>query len=125
MGFTEMEAIVAATKHGSELLRMEHLCGTVEEGKRGDLIVVNGNPLDDIAILQDRTKLDLVMKDGKVYVNHFGLPAGAAGDSRLRHGHREDPERQGRPSHDAHRCRGSARPVIRRGRISGPGSRRS
>lgn len=74
MGFTEMEAIVASTKHGSELLRMEHLCGTVEEGKRGDLIVVDGNPLDDIAILQDRTKLDLVMKDGKVYVNHFGLP---------------------------------------------------
>ena len=51
MGFTEMEAIVAATKHGSELLRMEHLCGTVEEGKRGDLIVVNGNPLANLKVL--------------------------------------------------------------------------
>ena len=57
MGFTPMEAIVAATKHGSELLRMEHQSGTVEEGKFADLLVVDGDPLDDIAILQDRSKL--------------------------------------------------------------------
>jgi imidazolonepropionase-like amidohydrolase len=74
MGFSPMEAIVAATKHGSELLRLDHLCGTVEEGKRADLLVVNGDPLEDITILQDRAKLDMVMKDGKVYVNNLGLP---------------------------------------------------
>lgn len=73
MGFTPMEAIVASTKHGSELMRNEHLSGTVEEGKRADLIVVNGNPLEDITVLRDRSKLDLVMKDGKVYVNQLGL----------------------------------------------------
>jgi imidazolonepropionase-like amidohydrolase len=74
MGFSPMEAIVAATKHGSELLRLDYLCGTIEEGKRADILVVNGNPLEDIAILQDRAKLDMVMKDGKVYVNNLGLP---------------------------------------------------
>ncbi len=74
MGFSPMEAIVAATKHGSELLRMEHLCGTIEEGKCADIIVVDGDPLDDIAILQDRSKLSMVMKDGKVMVNSLGLP---------------------------------------------------
>jgi imidazolonepropionase-like amidohydrolase len=74
MGFTPMEAIVAATKHGSELLRLDHLCGTVEEGKCADLVVVDGDPLADIAILQDRSKLDMVMKDGKVMVNQLGLP---------------------------------------------------
>ena len=74
MGFSPMEAIVAATKHGSELLRMEHLCGTVEEGKCADVIVVDGDPLEDIAILQDRSKLSLVMKDGKVMVNSLGFP---------------------------------------------------
>jgi imidazolonepropionase-like amidohydrolase len=74
MGFTPMEALVAATKHGSELLRMEHLCGTVEEGKRADILVVDGDPLADIAILQDRSKLTMVMKDGKVMVNTLGLP---------------------------------------------------
>jgi imidazolonepropionase-like amidohydrolase len=74
MGFSPMEAIVAATKHGSELLRMEHLCGTITEGKCADVIVVDGDPLEDIAILQDRSKLSMVMRDGKVYVNDFGLP---------------------------------------------------
>jgi len=74
MGFSPMEAIVSATKHGAELLRLDYLCGTIEEGKCADILVVNGNPLDDIVILQDRSKLDLVMKDGKVYVNNLGLP---------------------------------------------------
>jgi imidazolonepropionase-like amidohydrolase len=74
MGFSPMEAIVAATKHGSELLRMEHLCGTIEEGKCADILVVDGDPLADIAILQDRSKLAMVMKDGKVMVNSLGLP---------------------------------------------------
>jgi imidazolonepropionase-like amidohydrolase len=74
MGFSPMEAIVAATKHGSELLRMETETGTVEAGKYADLLVVDGDPVADIAILQDRRKLALVMKDGKVMVNTLGLP---------------------------------------------------
>jgi imidazolonepropionase-like amidohydrolase len=74
MGFSPMEAIVAATKHGSELLRMEHLCGTIEEGKCADVVVVDGDPLEDITILQDRSKLAMVMANGKVMVNSLGLP---------------------------------------------------
>jgi len=73
MGFSPMEAIVAATKHGSELLRMETETGTVELGKLADLLVVDGDPLEDIAILQNRSKLALVMKDGAVMVNTLGL----------------------------------------------------
>jgi cytosine/adenosine deaminase-related metal-dependent hydrolase len=69
-----MEAIVAATKHGSELMRMPDDTGTVEEGKFADLLVVDGDPLEDIAILQDRSRLAMVMKDGKVMVNTLGLP---------------------------------------------------
>jgi imidazolonepropionase-like amidohydrolase len=74
MGFSPMEAVVAATKHGSELMRMETETGTVEAGKLADLLVVDGDPLADIAILQDRSKLAMVMKDGKVMVNTLGLP---------------------------------------------------
>jgi imidazolonepropionase-like amidohydrolase len=74
MGFTPMEAIVASTKHGSELMRMETQTGTIEEGKLADLLVVDGDPVADIAVLQDRSKLALVMKDGKVMVNTLGLP---------------------------------------------------
>jgi imidazolonepropionase-like amidohydrolase len=74
MGFSPMEAIVSATKHGAELLRLEHECGTIEEGKCADILVVDGDPLADIAILQDRTKLAMVMANGKVMVNALGLP---------------------------------------------------
>jgi imidazolonepropionase-like amidohydrolase len=74
MGFSPMEAIVAATKHGSELVRMEAETGTIEPGKFADLLVVDGDPLADIAILQDRAKLAMVMKDGVVMVNTLGMP---------------------------------------------------
>jgi len=74
MGFSPMEAIVAATKHGSKLLRLEDETGTVEAGKFADLLVVDGDPLENIAILQDRSRLAMVMKDGQVMVNTLGLP---------------------------------------------------
>ena len=73
MGFSPMEAIVAATKHGSELVRMETETGTVEVGKYADLLVVDGDPLEDITVFQDRSRLALVMKDGEVMVNTLGL----------------------------------------------------
>jgi imidazolonepropionase-like amidohydrolase len=74
MGFTPMEAIVSATKHGSELMRTPDETGTVEAGKLADLLIVDGDPVEDIAILQDRSRLAMVMKDGKVIVNTLGLP---------------------------------------------------
>ena len=55
-------------------MRMEDETGTVEEGKFADLLVVDGDPLEDIAILQDRSRLAMVMKDGTVMVNTLGLP---------------------------------------------------
>ena len=53
---------------------METENGTVEVGKYADLLVVDGDPLEDIAILQDRSRLAMVMKDGNVEVNTLGLP---------------------------------------------------
>jgi imidazolonepropionase-like amidohydrolase len=47
-GFTPMEAIQAATIVSARAMGIEKESGTVEKGKRGDLILVNGNPLDDI-----------------------------------------------------------------------------
>ena len=43
------------------------MIGTLEEGKYADLIVVNGNPLSDVSVLQDHSKIDVVMKGGKLY----------------------------------------------------------
>ncbi len=70
-GFTSMQAIVAATKTAAEACRVSDRVGTLEAGKLADLLVVDGNPLDDITILQDQTRLKLVMKEGKTYVNHM------------------------------------------------------
>jgi len=47
-GFTPMEAIQAATIVPARVMGLEKESGTVEKGKRGDLILINGNPLEDI-----------------------------------------------------------------------------
>ena len=65
MGFSPMEAIVAATKHGSELMRLADDTGTVEEGKFADLLVVDGDPLADPSVLCDRERIWLVLRLGK------------------------------------------------------------
>src|SRR5207249_1412671 len=67
-GLTPMEAIMAATKTNAEVLDMAEEIGTVEVGKLADLIVVDGDPLADIRILQDRLKIKMVMKGGKIVI---------------------------------------------------------
>jgi len=68
-GFTPMEAIVAATANGAEACGLKRKIGTIEPGKIADIIVVDGDPLKDIRILQDVNKIKLVMKDGKKQVD--------------------------------------------------------
>lgn len=63
-GMTNMEAIVAATKNGSELLRVDDIVGTIEEGKSADLVILTENPLTDIKnICKDN--MEAIMKEGK------------------------------------------------------------
>ncbi|NIQ96889.1 MAG: amidohydrolase family protein, partial [Desulfuromonadales bacterium] len=47
---------------------MEDEIGTIEVGKRADIIAVGANPLDDIRTMED---VKFVMKDGQVYKNDF------------------------------------------------------
>jgi len=54
----------AATTHAAELLKKTKDLGTVETGKFADVIAVNGNPLDDITLMQ---KVGFVMKEGTIY----------------------------------------------------------
>ena len=64
--FGAMGAIVSATKTNAELFRLQDRIGTLGEGKAADLILVNGDPLDDITMLVDARNIPLVVKAGVV-----------------------------------------------------------
>jgi imidazolonepropionase-like amidohydrolase len=66
-GMTLMESIVATTKIASEVLGLGKKVGTLEKGKLADLIVVDGDPIKDISILQRKEKIVVVMKDGQFF----------------------------------------------------------
>jgi imidazolonepropionase-like amidohydrolase len=63
-GMTPMEAIVAATKHGGEIMMQGGELGQVKEGYLADLLLVDGDPVGNLGILLDETKILAVMKDG-------------------------------------------------------------
>ena len=67
LGFTPMEAIQAATKYGGEIMGMGNELGLVREGYLADLLLVDGDPIADVRILQDRTRILAIMKDGKFH----------------------------------------------------------
>jgi len=63
-GFTPMEAIQAATLTPARAMGLEKDSGTVEVGKRADVIVVDGNPLDNIS---DIRKVSAVFTGGRMF----------------------------------------------------------
>jgi imidazolonepropionase-like amidohydrolase len=69
IGMSPEEALLTATRNAADALgRLDDL-GTIEEGKIADLVVVEGNPLEDIKILQNPSNIRVVMKEGKIEVD--------------------------------------------------------
>lgn len=66
VGLTPMGAIVAGTRDAAELVGTVDRVGTVETGKLADLVVCDGDPLADIALLGDRENVVLVVQGGEV-----------------------------------------------------------
>jgi len=66
-GMTPMQSIVASTSMAATLLGMGDSLGTIAAGKLADLVLVDGDPLADIAAVADPSRVKLVMKDGVVY----------------------------------------------------------
>jgi len=62
-----MEVLLSATRVNAEIFRMEDRIGSVEPGKYADLIVVKGNPLEDLRVFQNQDNLHLIMKGGRAY----------------------------------------------------------
>src|SRR5438105_9304835 len=67
LGFSAMDTLVAATRLGGELMGMPGELGVIKPGALADLLVVDGDPLADITILQDRHALRVIMKDGALH----------------------------------------------------------
>jgi len=76
--FTPFEALKMATHDNAELLAMsgprnpyqEGALGVIKEGAYADLILINGNPLENLDLVADPDKnFVLIMKDGKIYKN--------------------------------------------------------
>lgn len=64
-GYTPAEALTAATRLGGELMDLP--VGQVREGYLADLLLVEGDPTQDVSILQDKANLAMIMKDGALY----------------------------------------------------------
>ena len=64
-GLSPMEALVAATGDAARCLGLEDEIGTLEAGKRADVVVTSVDPLSDPAGLADPDRIALVLKDGR------------------------------------------------------------
>jgi len=69
LGMSPMEAIMTTTRNAAEALGMDEDIGTIEPGKFADILAVDGDPLDDIRVLQERKNIQIVMKEGEVFVD--------------------------------------------------------
>jgi len=73
-GMTPMQSLVASTAMGARLLGLADQVGTLEPGRRADLLLLDGDPLADIAVVADPDRVRLVMKDGRIYKSLLPAP---------------------------------------------------
>jgi imidazolonepropionase-like amidohydrolase len=70
LGMSPMQAIVASTSRGAECIERPEL-GALAPGRIADVLVVDGDPLEDIRVLAERSRIHLVVKDGRPYYNRL------------------------------------------------------
>jgi len=66
-GYSPAEALVCATRNGGLAMRGQGDLGTLEPGKLADMLLVDGDPLQDVDLLTDRRRLAMIMKDGALH----------------------------------------------------------
>jgi len=67
VGMSPMETLLRATKHGGEIMGRPNEIGQLKPGYLADIILVDGDPIANIRILQDRKRILAVMKDGEFF----------------------------------------------------------
>ena len=71
VGFSPLEVIRCATRNGAEIMGRGDEFGTLEAGKLADVLVVDGDVLADISLLEDRNRFIAVMQGGIVKAGQF------------------------------------------------------
>jgi imidazolonepropionase-like amidohydrolase len=67
LGMSTMEALLSATAWGAPMMKMADRLGKIQDGFLADLLLVDGDPLADITVLQDKSRILAVMKDGEFH----------------------------------------------------------
>ena len=70
LGMSPMDVLVSATTKAAECMGRSDI-GALAPGRLGDVLVVDGDPLQDISVLEDRARLKLILKDGNAYTNRM------------------------------------------------------
>jgi len=78
IGLTPYQALKAATIDAARLLNLDGEIGTIEPGKRADLVILRDDPLADISALR---RVDAVLQDGRLDAAAAGVPPGFAADA--------------------------------------------
>ena len=66
-GYTSNEVLRAATQFGGQIMNLGDELGLVRKGYLADLLLIDGDPVKDITLLQDRDNLLMIMKDGEYH----------------------------------------------------------
>ena len=74
VGLTPLEVITCATKTGAEIMGRGHEFGTLESGKLADVLIVDGDVIANIALLEDRKKFMAVMQGGVIKAGQLAKP---------------------------------------------------
>ena len=69
LGMKPMDAIITTTKTAAEALHIDDELGTLDEGKLADIVLVKGNPAENIEVLGKRENILMVLKEGKICVD--------------------------------------------------------
>jgi imidazolonepropionase-like amidohydrolase len=80
VGLSPPEVLTCATKTGAEIMGRGHEFGTLEAGKLADVLVVDGDVLADISILQDRSRFLAVMQGGVIKAGRWAGRETVGGD---------------------------------------------
>ena len=67
VGMSTMEALLSATAWGAPMMKLGKQLGYIREGCLADILLVDGDPLADIRVLQDKSRILAVMKDGEFH----------------------------------------------------------